>query len=66
MRIQDYTKAELQALSEACNFTTDEMRYFELKSKGASDVQVSFDLCISTATVTRIGRKVKTKINRCF
>lgn len=64
MQIKSYVKSELEYFLDACNFTEDEKAYFMLKALGETDVSISFKLCISTSTVTRLGRKVKTKISK--
>lgn len=64
MKYYTFTKRELDYFKDECNFTEDEQMYLMLKSRGASDVKCALDMCISSATVTRIGSRVKNKILR--
>ena len=64
MLIRDYTKPELERFIENCNFTDNELRYFLLKSKDKSIVQISFEMNISEQQVSKLARRVKNKIKR--
>jgi hypothetical protein len=43
--LRDFTKPELDQFRELCNFTEDEMMYFNLKAKDKSNVQIAFETC---------------------
>ena len=62
MKIYDFVERELQYFREECNFTEDEMAYFNLRSKGKSNVQISLEMHISEAQVSKLAKRVKTKI----
>jgi len=64
MLLRDYTKPELESLIDRCNFTDNELKYFILKSKDKSIVQISFEMNISEQQVSKLARRVKNKINR--
>lgn len=64
MNIYDFTVPELDMFRKLCNFTPDEREYFELRSKGMSNVQISFEMHISESKVSKLARKVKSKMFR--
>ena len=64
MKIRDFTKPELDKFRELCNFTQDEMTYFNLRAKDKSNIQVAFEMNISEAQVSKLAKRVKSKIIR--
>lgn len=63
MKVSDYTKRQLYHLQAFCNFTPDEERLFVLLQDG----KLSLEQCgermnVSTATVKRIHKRIKSKI----
>ena len=44
MQIYDFTRPELEYLIAQCNFTEQELEYFELRAKGKSNVQIAMTL----------------------
>lgn len=44
MQIYDYTVPELQRYRELCNFIDDEMEYFNLRSRGKSNIQIAIEV----------------------
>jgi len=64
MKIYDFTVPELNVFRELCNFTPDEREYFELRSKGKSNVEIAFAMNVSEAKVSVLAKKVKSKIIR--
>jgi transcriptional regulator len=64
MKICDFTKPELDKFRELCNFTDDEMCYFNLRAKDKSNVQIALEMNVSEAKVSVLARKVKSKILR--
>ena len=64
MLIRDYTKSEIDRFVDNCNFTDNELRYFLLKSKDKSNVQISFEMNVSTQQVSKIANRVKAKMKR--
>ena len=64
MQLHDFTVPELNKFRELCNFTPDELQYFELRSKYKSNVQIAMIMHISEAKVSKLARKVKDKIIR--
>ena len=64
MKICDFTVPELNRFRELCNFTDDEMTYFNMRSKNKSNVQIAYEMNVSESTVSVLARKVKKKIVR--
>lgn len=64
MKIYDFTKPELDRFIELCNFTEDELEYFNLRSKGKSNVQIAMQMHISESKVSVLARRVKSKMKR--
>lgn len=64
MKICDFTKPELDKFRELCNFTPQESIYFELRSKDKSNVQIAMEMNVSESQVSKLAKKVKSKIIR--
>lgn len=64
MQLYDFTIPELNMFRELCNFTPDELQYFELRSKCKSNVEIALNMHVSEAKVSKLARKVKDKIIR--
>ena len=64
MQIYDFTKPELDFLREQCNFLTAEMEYFNLRSQGKSNVEIALAMHVSEPQVSKLAKKVKSKIIR--
>ena len=62
--IRDFTVPELNMFRELCNFTPDELEYFNLKAKDYSNVQVAFTMKVSEAQVSKLAKRVKSKMKR--
>ena len=64
MKLRDFTVPELNRFRELCNFTDDEMQYFNLRSKDKSHIQIAFEMNISESQVSKLAKRVKSKIKR--
>ncbi len=64
MQVYDFTNPELAYFREQCNFTQDELEYFNLRSSGMSNVQISLTMNVSESKVSKLAKKVKSKILR--
>jgi len=64
IQIRDFTVPELDKFRELCNFTPQERLYFELKARDKSNVEISFEMNISTAQVSKLAKRVRSKIIR--
>ena len=64
MKICDFVEWELQKFRNECNFTDEELEYFNLKSKNKTNVEIALTMNVSEAKVSILARKVKTKIKK--
>ena len=64
MLLRDYTLPEINRFIANCNFTESELKYFTLKAKDRSNVEISIEMNISEQQVSKLARRVKNKINR--
>lgn len=64
MQVYDFTVPELNMFRELCNFTEDEREYFELRARGKSNVQIAMEMNVSESQVSKLARKVKSKMFR--
>ena len=62
MKIRDFVEWELEKFRKECNFTDDELQYFNLKAKDKTNVQISFIMNVSEAQVNKLSSRVRKKI----
>ena len=61
-KIRDFVNWELDMFREKCNFTPDELRYFNLRAKDMSNVQIALEMNISESMVSKLAKRVKSKM----
>ena len=66
MKIRDFIECELQMFRDSCNFTEDELTYFNLRAKDKSNVQIAQEMNVSEAQVSKLARRVKNKMIRAL
>lgn len=64
MQPYDFTVPELNQLRELCNFSDDELEYFNLRAKHKSNTYIAIEMSVSEAQVSKLARRVKEKIKR--
>lgn len=64
MKIRDFTVPELNRFRELCNFTDDELAYFNLRARDKSNIQIAIEMNISEAQVSKLAKRVKDKMKR--
>ena len=64
MKIRDFTIPELDRFRALCNFTPDELQYFDLRAKDKSNVQIALEMNVSEPQVSKLAKRVKSKILR--
>lgn len=64
IQLYNFTVPELNRFRELCNFTPDELLYFDLRAKYKSNVEISLIMHVSEAKVSKLARRVKDKILR--
>ena len=62
MRIYDFVELELQKFRDECNFTDDELTYFNLRAKDKTNVQIALEMNISESQVSKLAKRVKKKM----
>ena len=62
IRIADFVEAELRHFRAECNFTDSELKFFNLRSKNKSIVEICFAMNISERTAYNISKAVNKKI----
>ena len=62
MQIYNFVEFELDKFRKECNFSDEEMTYFNLRAKNKSNTQIALEMHISEAKVSKLARRVKDKI----
>ena len=63
-QLYDFTVPELNRFRELCNFSPQELEYFNLRAEHKSNVETAFAMHVSESQVSKLARKVKDKILR--
>lgn len=63
-KICRFTQLELNVFRKYCNFTNDELQYFDLKAADQTNVRIAMTLNVSEAQVSKLARRVKDKMKR--
>lgn len=61
-QLYDFVKSELDFLREECNFSDEELTYFNLRAKHHSNLQIAIEMNVSEGKVSKLAKSVKTKI----
>ena len=64
MKIRDFTVPELNLLRELCNFSSSELEYFNLRACDKSNIEIAMEMNVSEAQVSKLAKRVKSKIIR--
>jgi len=62
MQIYDFVEKELELLRKECNFSEEELAYFNLRAKHYTNQQIAIKLMVSEGKVSKLAKSVKTKI----
>lgn len=63
-QLYDFTVPELNKFRELCNFSDSELEYFNLRAKHKSNIEISLAMHVSEGQVSKLAKRVKTKIKR--
>ena len=63
-KIRDFVEWKLNMFRKECNFTPDELTYFNLRAKDKSNIEIAFEMNISESQVSKLARRVKSKMKR--
>lgn len=61
-KIYEFVNWELERLREECNFSQDELEYFNLRAQHYSNQQIAIKMNVSEGKVSVLAKKVKQKI----
>lgn len=64
MRINDFIEPELDMFRKVCNFSDEELEYFNLRAKNKSNTQIALAMNCSEAKISKLARRVKDKMIR--
>ena len=64
MKIYELTKPELDMFRDMCNFTPDELFYFNERAKYKTHVQIATSKYWSESKVNALSKSVRQKIRR--
>lgn len=64
MKIYSFTRPELDYFELECNFTSDELKLFQLRAKAMPLEDCAEEMNVSVSTVKRLSRRVNDKIER--
>ena len=64
MLIRDFTVPELNRIRELANFTDSELQYFNLRAQDRSNIEIAMEMNVSEAQVSKLAKRVKSKIIR--
>ena len=64
MLLRDFTVPELNRFRELCNFTDSELEYFNLRAKDMSNIQIALEMNVSEPQVSKLAKRVKSKMLR--
>lgn len=62
MIISDFVKCELDKFRTECNFTNDELEFFNYRAKNISIERIAEYMNISVGKANKLSKKVKSKI----
>ena len=64
MQLKRMVEKELEVFRKECNFTEQELTYFNLKAKGKYNFEIAQTMGVSEGTVSNLAREVKSKMKR--
>ena len=64
IQVYDFTVSELDKFRKLCNFSDAEMEYFNLRARHKSNVEIAFEMNVSEPQVSKLAKKVRSKIIR--
>lgn len=64
MRIYDFVEKELEYFRKECNFSSEELDYFNLRAKHYTNQQIAIKMNVSEGKVSKLAKSVKNKIIR--
>lgn len=60
--INEYVERELNIFRNECNFSEEELLYFNMRARNYSNIRISTEMNVSTSTIYRISKSVLNKM----
>jgi hypothetical protein len=61
-RLSDFVEWELELFRQNCNFSDEELEYFNLRAKNKSHIQISIEMNMSESKISKLAKRVKAKM----
>ena len=61
-RINDFVEWELQKFRDECNFSDEELQYFNMRAKDKSNIEIALTMNVSESKVNKLAKRVKMKM----
>ena len=61
-RINDFVEFELQYFRDYCNFSDEELQYFNMRAKDKSNIEIALTMNVSESKVNKLAKRVKMKM----
>lgn len=61
-KICDFVEWELEKFRKECNFTDDELTYFNLRAKNKTHIEIAMKMNCSVSNVDKISKRVRKKM----
>jgi len=61
-RINDFVEWELNMFRKECNFSDEELQYFNMRAKDKSNVEIALTMNVSESKVNKLAKRVKIKM----
>lgn len=62
IKISGFTKPELDILKEECNFTPEELEFFNYRSRGESITEIMFKMHFRESKANSVSNRISQKI----
>ena len=61
-RINDFVEWELNMFRRECNFSDEELQYFNMRAKDKSNIEIALTMNVSESKVNKLAKRVKMKM----
>ena len=62
IKIYDFVEREIDFFKKECNFSPEELRFFDLRARHKSIIEICFEMNISESKANTLSSSVKRKI----
>lgn len=64
LRIAEFVEYQLDIFRRECNFSDDELEFFNLRAKGKTYIEIEMSMSISHTKAIKLNKKVMSKMTR--